>query len=144
MTATMNTDYVLTAAVLDGARELIADPVHWTRNAAARDRGMNVVEPTDPSAFCWCLEGAVEAAQVPGAPHCGDEVRREALARLHAARMRLYPLATYYPYDDDARITVADFNDWLGIPPDAKHLMVLAVLDAAIADCRAQVAGCDA
>ena len=144
MTATMNTDDALTAAVLEGARKLIAEPVYWTRNAAARDRGMNVVEPTDPSAFCWSLDGAVEAAQVPGAPHCGAEVRRAALARLHAARMRLYPLATTYPYDDDTRITVADFNDWLGIARDAKHLMVLEVLDAAIADCRAQVAGCDA
>ena len=58
--------------------------------------------------------------------------------------MRLSPLATTYPDDDDTRITVADFNDWLGIARDAKHLQVLAVLDAAIADCRAEVAVCDA
>ena len=58
--------------------------------------------------------------------------------------MRLYPLATILPDDYDARITVADFNDWLGIARDAKHLRELAVLDAPITDCRAQEAGCDA
>ena len=46
--------------VLSEVRELFHDPSKWTRFANARNQSGYRVEPTDPTAVCWCLNGAIE------------------------------------------------------------------------------------
>lgn len=51
--------------VLERTRELIADPKHWIKGALAKQtrRARTTVEPSDPSATCFCLVGAVVRAE---------------------------------------------------------------------------------
>lgn len=48
-----------TLAVLEVARNLIADPEHWARDSYALDAAGEPVSPWDPRAMAWCAHGAV-------------------------------------------------------------------------------------
>lgn len=45
--------------ILQLTRRLLDDQSRWTKNAKARDANNSVVHPGDPTAVCWCVEGAV-------------------------------------------------------------------------------------
>jgi hypothetical protein len=44
---------------LQRARDLIADPARWTRNAPARDANGARIGIRSPHATCWCAIGAL-------------------------------------------------------------------------------------
>lgn len=46
-------------------RNLLSDERRWTRDFSARDLDERSVHPRDPSAVCWCLQGAVLKASPP-------------------------------------------------------------------------------
>ena len=47
--------------VLVGVRELIKDPDHWTQFTFARDsEGNDWIEPWEPEACQWCVNGAIQ------------------------------------------------------------------------------------
>lgn len=48
-----------TIAVLDAVRDVLSNPDRWTKFELARSRLGDPVEPDDPSASCWCLQGAI-------------------------------------------------------------------------------------
>jgi hypothetical protein len=103
-TARLDADVLRT---LRKARELLADPARWTRNALARavtpEHNLSC-SPRDPTATCWCLRGALHKV----APD------RDAAWR-----------AEYY-LEVAAAADIASFND------TATHAQVLAVLDEAL------------
>lgn len=69
---------------LIAARAVIADPAHWTRHALARTSARNEVWPTDETATCWCLGGAIlKVIEAPKYRDFGDRFRiaREYLNR---------------------------------------------------------------
>lgn len=41
------------------AYELLSTPDKWTKNSHAREQGGEPVDPFNPIAVCWCLEGAL-------------------------------------------------------------------------------------
>ncbi len=90
------------------ARELLADPAHWTRNALARavtpEHNLSC-SPRDPTATCWCLRGALHRV----APDRDTGWRAEAY------------LERFVPGGK-----VAVFND------ASTHAQVLALLDEAL------------
>ena len=61
--------------LLNGAREYLTDPSHWTREAFARDDLGNAVGPDDNTACCRCLTGAVLA-------HAGVTITSQYLVNL--------------------------------------------------------------
>lgn len=48
-----------TVEVLEAARELIADPEHWTQGVYAKSALGLPIGPSAPGAVCWCAEGAM-------------------------------------------------------------------------------------
>lgn len=41
------------------AKDLLADPAHWTKGALAKDKFGVQCWHSAPEAACWCLEGAI-------------------------------------------------------------------------------------
>lgn len=61
----MNDEYALD--VLRAARELLADPDHWTKEASARDAAGARTDLYGSDAIRWCVAGAtIRAADVYG------------------------------------------------------------------------------
>ncbi len=100
-----------TIELLTSARNLIADPEHWTQRAFARDGFGNSIGPTADSACSWCSLGALTKSfgniWWPES-HC--EPLEQAIGQLHP----------------DNLMSLADFND------SHTHQEVLAVFDKAI------------
>lgn len=48
-----------TLQILKEALELLVDPDRWTKYTRARASDGTPVRPEDPTAVCWCVEGAV-------------------------------------------------------------------------------------
>ena len=88
------------------ARELLADPTHWTKQTNAKDADGNQVCAGDPKASCWCSLGALAYA---GAEFEDNE-------RVYAA------------LPDWAENSIAEFND----ADRTSHADVLALFDRAI------------
>lgn len=65
----------MTVAQLLGKRE------HWTQGAYARDASGNVVQPTDPTATCWDIRGAMKHVYKDFGEYCKAHERMR--ARLH-------------------------------------------------------------
>ena len=59
MTKLTKTQRQHAAGILLKAATLIDDPDRWTQGESARDVAGRPVSPLDPSAVCWCAEGAV-------------------------------------------------------------------------------------
>lgn len=114
-----------TLKILQGVREYLNDPAHWTQGVAYRDeKGLAIDEPLD-AAQC-CLVGAsrrVRLLQEGGSSWMTSQSEREADRQLARAVLELYP-------DVYSRSTthVSAFND----DPVTEHRDVLAVIDKAI------------
>ena len=54
-----------TREVLEKARELIATPERWTQRVVAARTPCSIfeIQPSDPTATCWCSIGAILAVQ---------------------------------------------------------------------------------
>lgn len=69
---------------LRAARELIADPEHWTQKRFACNKDGLTVNACSRSATRFCALGAVRRVGMP------DEVECEAISRLNSAAAELY------------------------------------------------------
>jgi hypothetical protein len=113
--------------ILVRARELIADPEHWTQDEYATDNTGRAVSPFDTDAYCFCTLGAIDRAVYE---QLGGTIPRNTKGLDDTARVENHPLAK-------AAITklqdllggrfVSDFND------EHEHPEILALLDKAIA-----------
>ena len=100
--------------ILQSAREIIADPARWTKNAVARNAAGKEVPASHPEAVCWCVTGAI--GRVTGYP---DIERYRALKVLQNAQI----------YDIGAQ------PQWTTIYNDfflTTHADILRLFDAAI------------
>lgn len=101
---------------LSEARELIADPRHWTSRAAARDAAGLPTFPVSDDAVCWCAMGALVRATDRRTMGYHPLFERCRLV-LYAASIELRP---------EAPTGIVVINDWYG------HMSVLSVYDRAI------------
>lgn len=97
------------------ARDKIADPKHWTRDAFARNRDGEACDPNDPAeAYSFCMSGAL-----------GDEGDdSDAVLALEET------ITDYYGNVGGNVMNAAAFNDASGI----EHDDVLFVFDKTIED----------
>ena len=125
--------YPARATVLRAVRALLTPPEAWTTGSYARNFWGHPCGVFDPSARCWCLEGAV--ARVTGS--CWGEgpinVRRkgpyrsgEALIN-HREMRELERLLPPTPSFGNKHLNPANFND------SSTHAKILRLLDRAIA-----------
>lgn len=106
----------LNKQILKDARQLLADPKHWSKGAYARTQyGLLSIAVSSPKAACFCLIGAIKRV---GGTEQSDEVY--CLASIIAPTVVL-PNA----------VDVIDFND----ATSTTHADVLALLDKAIETC---------
>lgn len=109
--------------ILVRARELIADPEHWTQDNYATDNAGFPVLPFEPDAYCYCILGAVDRAifeqlgEIPEGQ--GDSIARVEASPLGGATIQALQAFTVG--------LVCDFND------EHEHADVLELLDKAIA-----------
>jgi hypothetical protein len=73
----------------------------WTKGAYARDAENNTIEPNDPAAVCWCLEGAISG---PYEAYC-IVARVITTALVESTRQ---PTLCLINYNDDYAQTVDD------------------------------------
>lgn len=98
-------------AILVRAKEVISDPVHWTKGANARDIYGTALPRVSSGTYSFCALGAIGVAS-DGAP---DDVVQTAMNILGFAR-------------GDGRLTCSDYND----DPKRTHAEVMAWFDRAI------------
>ena len=104
-----------THELLIAAKNLISDPNHWTKNVGARnERGTHVLS-SHPSAVCFCMLGALNAAAHRNRPQFDRMNLRDASVKL----LQVIP--------DSPMISM--FND----RPSTTHSDVMKVFDDAIA-----------
>lgn len=98
--------------ILKCSRALLSDRERFTTGAWARNKSRAKVPPDDPSACCWCADGAMRRA-------CGadQELLEAARALLYRGLHRI--MGNHYG-------TIAGFNDRRG------HAGVLQAFDYAI------------
>ena len=113
--------------MLEKAKEVIADPHHWTQRAMARgpvsasyEHARDRMHPLDTRADCWCSLGAI--AKVANT-HDFATGSTPAQAVLVLARV-----ISNMPYPNASMDRVVDWNDHYA----RKHSEVLAVFDKAI------------
>lgn len=104
-----------TREILIAARALIATPERWTQGDRARDAAGAPIDPCDPRAVCWCISGALEAADPSGSDMDGFIGAALALEKVIVGLGH--------------RAAIGDFND----APERTHAEVLAAFDKAIA-----------
>ncbi len=103
--------------ILRQARALIADKSRWTRHVTARDETGNAVASLNPSAVCWCAEGATIK--------CAGDVNRA------------QPIIGILDRTSHSMFgrCVAQINDGMKLAPGfTAHEQVLSVFDRAIVD----------
>src|SRR3546814_20060096 len=64
---------------LIAARAVIADPINWTKESLSRTSAGDEIWPTDDTATCWCLGGAL--LKVVDAPNSNEIDDRYRIAR---------------------------------------------------------------
>lgn len=101
-------------SILQSARELIADPAHWTQSAFARDVNGNDCVSNDPEAVCFCALGALNKAA-----NYYDSKKNATLYFKAKAALR----DMIYPHN------ISMFNDRF----DRTHAEILRLFDDAIA-----------
>jgi len=105
--------------LLETARDVIADPRHWTKGAIARNEHERTVDPNCDDAQCWCALGAIAKATPED-----YEAECRLITRVQNALWGMYEEWIGRP--------LADFNDAAGVA----HGAVICVFDRAIADAR--------
>lgn len=121
MTATHSPKQILTAA-----RNLIADPAHWTRETVARDKRGRPTEPYNPNACQFCALGALTAVFYQADPLACTAAEVNELDRAHEQAKRALRIAGEAGFGVNS-FTISRVNDQLG------HEATLKMFDAAIA-----------
>ncbi|WP_037500667.1 DUF6197 family protein [Sphingomonas jaspsi] len=101
-------------------REILADPEHWTKDSFARDDNGYFIDPTEPVARCFCLDGAL----IRAAHELHPEVNTSNPYRFGEYRDAADRLSNF------AGRNHLQFND----DPETTHADVLALIDKAIAN----------
>lgn len=130
---------VPTITVLLAARKRLSNPKRWCTHSAAKSKEGCSVSSTSNHAVCWCALGAINRAACDAGLFAAMEFTTADLYRGQSALLnsldmlsrRLFPNPTN-PGEPGYRLQ--DINDRLG------REAVLQVLDAAIAELRAQKA----
>jgi len=102
-------------ATLTAARELLSDPVRWTKGRMARDAAGERAYSRSPEAVCWCAAGALNKVSSAWGV-------QEAQGILFASV---------------SGKGIAAFND----DPTTTHADILAAFDRAIAAAKAEAGG---
>lgn len=110
--------------ILKKAREIIADPIRWTKGAFALDKNKETALPNWNEAVCWCAEGAIQKA-VWDMKAWHDSKERSAVMETACAL-----LEAHIPSDYEFFARAARYNDH----ENTTHEMVLAWFDKAIAE----------
>lgn len=143
----------LLTIVLEMARDKIAKPERWTKDALARmplSAGHNFsgagleTSPDSPYACCWCAEGAIRWALANYKHDEADDYGEYALDDSMTAALREDAFITLYqgaveagvPYavlhhaaqHPARRLDPCEYND----RPDTSHAHIIAAFDAAI------------
>lgn len=120
--------------ILTRARELIADPEHWTKHTLARNPDGKPISPFNPAATCWCAEGALVRAVAEHtnqldelASMYEDEAIEATFGSVYYKAGNLLHEFVTTPYGG-----YIDFND----DEDTTHAAILGLFDAAIAASR--------
>jgi len=85
-----------TRQILVDTKAKISSLETWTRGALARNESYGELDPDDPKATCWCVEGALILA----ASRVGAETHLAALVALTDACERLYAMSPASVNDD--------------------------------------------
>jgi hypothetical protein len=114
--------------VLSAARELIADPEHWTQGTYAIENTGNEVYPDESNAYAFCSAGALAKASGTTFNEAGDmqptQLYDTAYFELKRAALALF-----------GTDSVTSVNDGeLKTDPETAHPDVLAMFEKAIAD----------
>lgn len=116
------------AKVLIAARELIADPEHWTQGSYAIENTGNEVYPDEPNAYAFCSAGALAKVSGTTFNEAGDmqptPLYQAAYNELQRAALALF---------DVGSVTSINDGEHAG-DSDAVHPDVIAMFDKAIAD----------
>ena len=99
--------------ILEGVKALLASPMNWTQRSMSREESGMSVHPTNATATCWCLSGAI--VHLTGGI---DENWRDACWALSNA------IAPGYAYG----VSIPAWND----VPGRTYDEVMAVVDRAI------------
>ena len=95
-------------------KELLADESKWTRSVLARNRGGYACSPTDPTATCFCLLGAID--------RCYPDLAKSDLAIIKLQRA----IAKHTEATIVVPMTVGTFNDYHASFEDIKKVLELA------------------
>ena len=87
-------------------RELLSDESKWIKWHEAQDKGGKVVDPLNPKAAKWCLQGAMAKCYFKKS-HIGFSKIEDSLCR--EVGKRGYSLIV--SFNDDPRITFLDVRD---------------------------------
>ncbi len=100
--------------VLIEIKNLIQDPSNWTQGTHARNMKGFAVEPTDPDASQWCLDGAL--AKVTNVDNLEYQ---QVVDLLRASTRELYGLSNFVEVNDhepDAHAKVLKIDHAMGLP----------------------------
>lgn len=112
--------------ILAGTRELLADPKHWTKGAAARDKPNGApLSLFHAEATCFCLTGAISRVT-------HDMIGLEATIRVSSLVKLAFKVPNRIPVDS----LLEHWNDQEAL----SHSMMLAALDRALAFTRSEYA----
>ena len=112
--------------ILTAARNLIADPEHWTRETVARDERGRPTEPYNPNACQFCALGALSAVFYRADPFNRTAEQVGELDRAHDRAKKALREAGASHFGVHS-FTISRVNDELG------HEATLKMFDTAIA-----------
>ncbi len=69
--------------ILTAARDLIAEPEHWTQGVSARNKFSEKIHPAHPTAVCWCTLGALQKVGNPAFHYEAQDILFESALKLH-------------------------------------------------------------
>lgn len=125
--------------ILQEARKLISLPKHWTQETLARDATGTPVSPLDPTACCWCAEGAMH--HVMGSPGFTEVSWITSLMAYYTPTYRVEVTFDLSNLDTPTvgrqyHIAVYAFNDM----KDTTHAQILSLFDQTIAQLEKEIA----
>lgn len=110
--------------ILEKAREIIADPAHWTQGSYARDMGGHSVNVSDEGACSFCTLGAIRKASLDLAVSAMDDyIARDCLGYDASC----FPTEYMSPTTPLSPTDVIHFNDRF-----ANHDDIINLFDCAI------------
>lgn len=118
---------IMERQIIQGARQLIADPKDWTQHDVAANSSGHVVDPVDDDATCFCAVGAVLRAGQEYPEPIVEKVLNHLMLRVeHLVDDDRYNITSV----NDGVISDVEFPEHLrGMTP---HQRVLYILDEAL------------